>query len=187
MPHVTPFKVTSTMVLSGLSLLFAETPVKAKDFRPPLEETDPDSPSALTNRAGCPFGPPGDTSTAVSVANTAFRLTPSPLANAHVACHARKAVSVSNARLFTTVTEAWKENEFSESSSASPRSSAEYSTSKAHLAAQSCGVRTHHPLESLVGTHASGDAIPGGAPGTGSASGKSSSFFFFLKTSTGTR
>ena len=78
------------------------------------------------------------------MANAASRATPSPSANAQVACHARR-----DARgwLFTTVNDAWKEKKDASLASAA------YSTSSAHLEAQSAASRAHHPPGAPLGEH----------------------------------
>ena len=106
------------------------------------------SPRAFTSPAGWPPGPPGETRTATSVANAASRATPSPSANAQVACHARRDAPspASSALLLTTVNDA--------RNFPSSLASAAYSTSSAHLAAQSAASRAHHPSAAPLGEHA---------------------------------
>ena len=144
--HLAPFRWTRATDLGAVETPDA-TPGNANLLRP-AGGTAPPSPSAFTSLAGWPPGPPGETSTATSVAKAASRATPSPSANAHVACHARRDAP----SLFTTVNDAWNENA-DESPASRWLASAAYSTSSAHLAAQSAASRAHHPPGAPLGEH----------------------------------
>ena len=137
--HTTPFSLTERTG-SG-SVFVSRIPVNEKFRSPPPAGIIP-APNALTTRAGCPPGPPGDMSTAVSPLRADIHPPSSPLAivspgsNAHDNCqldNVPPSVSSPGARRFTSDSDASKLTEASRIRITSAR----YSTSSSHLAGQS--------------------------------------------------